>query len=409
MVSCCIEVTQSVDAEQILDAFDAVLRIHPGLTTRLFPAPDTSVDEAVWLQKPTSVGARDVVVQRPFSEDPTHVIIRRELDDIRSHNLDPREDLPLRGSVTPVRGGGILVLAAHHLVMDALSRLLLVRALDQELRSDVTDPLPPVSGIRDMVAREQAASGQPPPDSAIEAVEHVLRSVQPSGIGRTDVPRDQPADLVSLWLSPAQYEALHRSRAVLGATSYTVLLSGFLTELATRSDSTCPAVMTVRTRRVGRALRSLVGTFADGIVIAPSHPIEPGTTVESVVQDIGSVLFRGLAAKNNLVDLLPSSPLLQRYLAGELGPVIAFQYLDIAAATNPEPEARARLWYRSETEINFDGMGLETLHVICTDHGDSMEIGAWYPPGAFDAETVEHMLNGFISRTIEPISPTSTA
>lgn len=409
VVSCCIEVTAPVESEKILDAFDEVLRIHPGLTTRLIPGPDTSADGTIWLQMPTSVSSRDVVVLRPPSGDPAHVIIRRELDDIRIGNLDPRENLAVRGSITPARDGAILVLAAHHLVMDALSRLLLVSTLDQALRGDITDPTPPAGGIRDMVDREQAACGQPPPDSAVEAVEKVLRGAQPIDVGRTDVPRDQPADLVSIWLSSAEYEAFHRCRARLGATSYTVLLSGFLTELASRSNSACPAVMTVRTRRVGRTLRSLVGTFADGIVIAPPRPIHPEATVESVVQDIGSALFRGLAAKHNLVDLLSSSPSLQRYLAGDLGPVIAFQYLDIASATLPEPGARARLWYRSETEINFDGMGMETLHVICTDHGDSMEIGAWYPPGAFSVDTVQDMLKGFASRAIEPIRPTPTA
>lgn len=400
VVTCCVEITPAVPSDQVLDALDVVLRIHPGLTTRMRPQPG---DDGTWMQTLEPVPAREIVELRAHAEDGPAAIILREIDALRLRTLDPREAVPTRGSLTPTSDGFVLVLGAHHLIMDALSRQIVVAALDRALRGEPpVSPAPPPDGIRGIVESELASGRRQPTAAATAAVERALSAARPFDLGQQDGDRNLPADRVSFWLDPAQYAAFHDARAALGVTSYTALLSGFFLELGQRGGSDRPAVMTVRTRRVGRLLRSLVGTFADAIVLVAPAPITPSTTVASIADDVGSVLFRGLAGKDNLPDLLPVAPSLQRYLAGDLGPVTAFQYIDITPPPPAPTGPRARSWYRAETECNFDGMGVENLHIICTDHGDGMEIAAWYPPGSFSEQTVLDLLNGFVSRTLHP-------
>ena len=401
LVSLCIEIDPPADPAQVLAALDLVLAEHPGLVTRL-----REMTPGVWQQRPHPVPARHLVAVRDPAAHDIAGIALAELDRIRADPPDPRRGWGLRGALTPTGRGAVLVLVAHHLLMDALSRPLVLDALDRALRQ----PAVPVTGdpVRALVARQQTRRADGPSEAA-RTLADALTSASRLDLGSTGAEREQPAERETVWLRSTEYEQFRGSQEQLRVTPYALLLTGLFVELAVRGASPRPAVTAVRTRRVGRAQWSIVGTFSEGLVLTAPTDLDTTTAVADVAREVASTLWRGLATKDNLVDLLPVTPMLRNYFAGAIGPVIEFQYIDVAPSDR-SPRRCVRDWYEARTEVNFDAMGIEDLHIVCADHGDAMEIAAWSPRNGFPPGHMAALLRGLIDRALAPDRPrTSTS
>ncbi len=298
----------------------------------------------------------------------------------------------------------VLLIAAHHIVIDMWSLAILVRELGRFYEARQVEPLE--VSYQDYVHSQQQMLAGPRGAQLLEYWQQQLAGELPVLNLNTDRPRPfvqtYDGSSVSTRLNPETVRGLQALAGDHRTTLYTVLLAAYLTLLNRHAGQEELIVGTPTSGRTDARFQQLVGYFVNTIPIRATLNAE--LTFTQFLTQVREVVLAGFEHQEYPFALLvnevcpdrdPSrSPVFQTTFVFDKAP--AFSDPSLAAFVMGEEGAQLELGPLTLESVEFDQEIVQfDLSMVVVPIGDELKIALQYNRNLFNRDTVARMLEHF--------------